>query len=353
MIRRVGLFVLILLVTTSLCLAQRSGSGASSNTGNRGSRTNPGTSIPQSSPRRIELVVHVVYPNDRPAGENIDVSLQAAAGGVVKEYFTNSEGEVTFGDISAGSYVITVRGADIKETRSGILTFNSFETMRHEYIHAEPIESATAVGSKEGAVSAAELKVPDKARKELIKGNEAAAKGDSKKAFEHYEKAIALYPQYALAYNNLGATYMNNKDPGHAREAWDKALEADPDLASANANVAKLRILEHNYAAAIPLLEKALSTEPTNPSYLLLMSQAQLFSGHYDQALAYARKVYLTQHAKYEVAHIIAGRALEAENHPDQARIEYEVLLKEAPATPEATEARKSIERLDNIAVKR
>lgn len=354
MIRRTTILLGVLLVTASVCIAQRTG-GTSPGTGNRGNNNSGGfgnaTGNTSSAARSIELVIHIVLPNDHPAGENIEVELDAAAGGRITEYFTNPEGVVTFRGIAPGSYIIRVRGADIKDTDSDMLHLDSFERDRHEFVHVQPRELATAVGSTQGSVSAAVLNTPEKARKEFDKGNDARAKGDVRKALEHYEKAVELYPKYAMAYNNLGATYMPN-DPGHARDAWNKALEADPSLAPANANMARLKLLEHNFAEAIPPLEKALATQPTNTEYLFLMSEAQFLSRHFDQALVYARKVYASEHKKFELAHIIAARALEAQNRPDQARIEYEVLLKESPAAQEAAEAHKGLARLDSLAKK-
>lgn len=354
MVRRTVLLSLLVLACTFSVFAQRSGGGKppAGNTG--GGRTSGGgLGMPQ---RQIELIVHVVLPNDRPAGEHIPVRLEAAAGGVVNEYFTNSEGQVTFANIRPGTYIVRIRGGgNVKETTSGTLYIDAFDSNRHEFVRAEPDERAngTQVGSTQGSVAAAELNIPGKARKEFDKGNEAYAKGDTAKATEHYKKATDIYPKYAMAYNNLGAIYMKSSDKEQARAAWNKAIEADPNLASANANIGRLEVLDHNYQAALPLLQKALSVEPKNGEILLLMAQTQFLAGHYDQALDYSRKVHSVDHEKLELAHIIAGRVLEMQNHPDEARAEYQLLIKEAPTAKEAEEARKSLSRIESVASKR
>jgi tetratricopeptide (TPR) repeat protein len=344
------LFTVVFAVT--LCFAQRPGGQqrpGSTGPGNSGSGSLGGPT--RSGLRSVELVIHVVFPNDHPAGENIGVELHAASGGIVSQSFTDSLGQVRFQGIAPGSYVVAIKGADVKETSSDMITIESYDGYHTEYIHVQPLNEgdATAVKSTQGSVSAAELKIPDKARKEFDKGNDAAAKGDSKKASEHYQRAIGLYPKYAMAYNNLGVIYMKGNDRVQARDVWNKALEADPNLATANANVARLDIMENNFSPAIPLLERALAVQPNAGEVLLLMSEAQFLTGHFDQALVYARKVQGIDHQKYAMARIIAGRALEAQNHPELARVEYEVLLKEAPSAPEAAEARKSLERLDAV----
>jgi tetratricopeptide (TPR) repeat protein len=351
---RSSMFIFLTLFITFLpCVAQRS--GVPSAPTNRGGTTPGGSpnissgTIAPSQPN-IELIIHVVYPNDHPAGENITVDLQSVTGPTVSTAFTNPEGEVTFHDLRPGDYVLRLHGADVKDASSGTIELNSYESFRTEYVHVEPLESASAVGSTQGSISTADLNIPEKARKEFDKGNEAFAKGDLKKASEHYEKAIGIYPKYAMAYNNLGVAYMRFRDFANARDAWTKALDADPNLASANTNLARVKFLEHNYDQAIPLLQKALATRPDNSETLLLMSEAQLATEHFDQALLYARKVCSAPHEKYEMARIVAGRALEAQSHPDQARVEYEVLIKEAPTSPEASEAQRSLEHLNGVA---
>ncbi len=350
---RVLYLAILVIFGTTLSLAQHSAgpppSGAAGSI-NRGGAGSPG-SIGRAT-QTIDLIVHVVLPNDQPAGENIGVELQAAMGSIIGEQFTDFRGEVAFHGIPSGSYVVNVRGGDVKDTSSGQISIDPYDTMHTEYIHVQRVEDANAVKSTQGSISAAELKIPEKARKEFGKGNELVAKGDLKKGQEHYEKAISIYPRYPMAYNNLGVVYMKSGDKIHAREAWNKALDADPDLATANANVARLDVVEQDFSGAIPLLDRALAIQPTNGDDLLLMCEAQLLAGHPDQALLYARKVHAIDQQKYAMAHIIAGRALEAQNRPDLARVEYEVLLKEAPSAPEAGEARKSIARLDDSAKK-
>jgi tetratricopeptide (TPR) repeat protein len=354
--RRTVYLLFAVLLMVSLCFAQRPGGQSPSGSTGSGSRGNTGSIGGLGRPARTaDLVIHVVFPNDHPAGENIAVELHAAAGGTVAQAFTNSLGEVTFRGIPGGSYTVTIRGTDVKDASSELISVDSYEGFNTEYIHVQPLnQDDTAVKSTQGSISAADLKIPEKARKEFDKGNEAAAKGDSKKASERYEKAIELYPKYAMAYNNLGVIYMKTNDKVHAQEVWNKALEMDPTLATANINIARLDVMDHDYPAAILLLERALAVQPTSGEVLLLMSEAQFLAGHVDEALLYSRKVdAIADHQKYEMARIIAGRALEAQNHTDLARIEYEVLLKEAPSAPEAEEARKSIARLDEVAKRR
>lgn len=357
MLRRGSLVSLLALVTVaSLAFAQRPpGSGSTGgSTGGTGRPTGGSRpSIPTApdfgrleTQRPSEVVIRVVYANERPGPEHVMVQLLSASGVPVGQGFTNSEGKVAFTNIPPGNYHVKVSGGDVQELTTDSFQVDRNDPMHMEWVHVQPKEGANNVGSTQAMVSAVDLKAPDKAKKELNKGNEAFIAGDMKKAEEHYKKATSAYPQFATAYNNLGAVYMRLENRASAREAFTKAAEADPNLASANANLARVNILDKQPQQAIPFLQRALAAAPNDAEFLMLMARAQLEAEHYDEAISYARKAHAQPHPKYPFVHLIAGQALQAENKPDEARIEYEIFIKEAPDAPQAAQVRNVIGQL-------
>ena len=51
------------------------------------------------------------------------------------------------------------------------------------------------------------MRIPSEAQKAFHKGMDAWEHRDFQKAAEYFEKAIAIYPAYDTAYNNLGVMY--------------------------------------------------------------------------------------------------------------------------------------------------
>jgi tetratricopeptide (TPR) repeat protein len=299
----------------------------------------------------MSLTIKVVLPNERAVGQNVQVDLLAITGGIVGTYFTNPEGEVTFNSVRSGSYRIRIRGGGLVDKTTDSFYVDPYGVAPMQIVHVTPVESENAKVPGQPMVSAADLNIPGKAKKEFNKGNDALVAGETKKALEHYDKAVKIYPDYGMAYNNMGAAYMRDHDSSSAQEAFEKAVAVDPQLGTANANLARMDMINKKPSDAIPLLDRALASEPTSAEYLYLMSRAQLDSGHLDEAIKYAQRVHEQQeHSKFAVAHLVAATAYEAENKPLDARTEYELFLKESPNAPQVAQVRAALERLSAAA---
>ena len=55
--------------------------------------------------------------------------------------------------------------------------------------------------------------------------------GQYQRAIEDYDKAIQLDPDYATAYYNRGGSYSDLAQYQRAIEGFDKAIQLDPDYA--------------------------------------------------------------------------------------------------------------------------
>ena len=67
-----------------------------------------------------------------------------------------------------------------------------------------------------------------KAREQLDFGVKVARRGLWNEAAFRFEKAVALDPTYAAAYNNLAIAYERDGQLDKAKAAYDKALELAP-----------------------------------------------------------------------------------------------------------------------------
>jgi len=307
--------------------------------------------LPPMLERKAELRVSVVNEDDRPVSIMLMVELRASFGGVIAQRQANDRGEVEFRDLDPGRYQLAVNDSSIEPPQSPttfeILPGESFHFERLRVKFKENANGAPAfVKPQTASVSAAELNVPKKARKEFDKGNQLLQKNKVEEARAHFEKAVQIYPQYASAYNNLGVSWMHSHDAAQARDAFEHALAADPNHANAAMNLARLLFSEHDWARLEALLQTALVGTPQDTQALAMMTMTEFNLKKYAETVDYARRTHALPHEKFPIVHFLAARALLAQNQPDEAMVEYKVFLKEAPQSEYAAAAQKELEQL-------
>ena len=196
---------------------------------------------------------------------------------------------------------------------------------------------------QKATVAASDLKVPKKASQAFDKATKLIAKQQWQQAIDQLNKALALYPSYAEADNNLGVVYARLGDTAKEREAFQKATAANDHFAPAFVNLARLEMKEHNFGAAEADLNKATSADPTDVRTLALLAQAQLLDVHYEDAIASARKVHALPHNSYALVHYVAARACERLHRLSEAVSELALFLSEEPTGERASAARQEM----------
>jgi Tfp pilus assembly protein PilF len=305
-----------------------------------------------------DIQVYVTFDDSRPAGEQLRVDLANATGLLMSQAFTDSSGRAILQVQSQGGYIVKVTGPGIKDGSS-----ESFEVfscpnhcMRQVFLrvkaNAAPGEStattSTAKPDNPSVTSAAELGVPQNARKAFDQGLSAWQKQDYKQAAEKFEQAVAEYPKYDTAYNNLGVMYAHLGQNDKAMAAFKRSVELNDKNADADRNLARMLMRQKDYPQAEVLLKKSLSVEPTEAATLTMLVMAEVEDGKPDEALNDAHKVHALPHDGYAVVHYIAGEVLEEKHQYAAASAEYNLYLKEAPNGPEAAQVRSAVARLSS-----
>ncbi len=326
MMRRV-----VVLLTSFLipCMYAQSGSGAQDRTGS--------------------IRVRVTAGDARTCDIRATVSLVSTSGAHIAEDLTNSDCEVYFVNVAPGSYHVTVSGAGIENSDSGRFHLDS---RRRQDLDINITHTKEADHGAAGPlVAAVDLNIPEGARKEFEKANQFVAKRNWQKAIERLNKAIAIYPDYAEAYNNLGVVYGRLGDRTRNLEALQKAVSLNDHFAPAYLNLARMAIADRDLAQAEALLDKAVAIEPTNSQMLVLLANTELLNHHYDQALANCRKAHSGAQGPHAVAHYVAARVFEYENRPTDAVAELQIFLSEETPGPRADVARKEMTALQQSSI--
>jgi tetratricopeptide (TPR) repeat protein len=265
-------------------------------------------------------------------------------GGLLAQATTNDRCEVDFFNVPKGNYHLRVSGASIADTDSGSINLTFYGPAEFDVQVRRPNEVDRNYGIPGSTfVSTSDLAVPSRARKEFDKANELADKQDWSRAIQKLNKAISIYPAYAMAYNNLGAIYCHLGDVEREREALEKAISLNDHLALAYINLGRMNLVAGDFKEAQTTLDKAFTFDPTNPMTLILLAYVEFKQQRFDEAIATTRKAHAMEKS-HAFAHRVAARVFEQQGQRARAIAELELFLKEVPAGPAADSARKELE---------
>lgn len=298
---------------------------------------------PSAIAKEEELDVRVTFENGRPVGPNVRVELLGAYGGTVQFAMTDTSSMVRFTRLDPAKYKLRVGGNGIETTVSGEIDMTDSGPRVNYPMQVKASASADG-GPASGTVDA---NVPNDARKEFDKANDNMNKQDWKGAQGHLEKAIAIYPKYAMAYNNLALVYGHEKQNEKVVENFRKAAELDEHLLQANMYLGQFYYDNRDYKQAEPFLEHAVSGDAKNPQLLLALANCEMRNGEADKALVNAQKVHaIPDHKKYAVAHVIAGQILTDKGDKQHAQEEFREFLQEDPGSTLAPRVKEALTQL-------
>lgn len=205
-----------------------------------------------------------------------------------------------------------------------------------------------ARGYSVASISVADLSIPPRARKEFEKASVLIQKREFQKALERLNRAIAIDPGFAYAYNNLGVAYSHLGDFVSDRKALERALALNDHFALAYLNLGRLDITDADFPGAETALNKASNFDPQNAVTLILLTYSQLMQKHFDDALATSQRAHALSQP-HAFAHRIAARALEQQHQYAQAIAELKVCIDEEPTGSRADSARRELEIVQNL----
>jgi TolB-like protein/DNA-binding winged helix-turn-helix (wHTH) protein/Tfp pilus assembly protein PilF len=119
-------------------------------------------------------------------------------------------------------------------------------------------------------------------------------------AARYYERATQLDPSFALAWVGLSRAHYWQADRGLipseegqrlAREAVERALGLNPNLAAAHAQMGRIkRQVDFDWAGADASFQRAIALEPGNPDNARVAAASEAYLGRFDQAFQLGRR---------------------------------------------------------------
>ena len=219
----------------------------------------------------------------------------------MSQAFTDSSGRAILQVQSQGGYIVKVTGPGIRRRRfqSHSRFSNALTTACARFSCA--VKASAAAGestttqsagksSKASVTSAAELRVPQNARKTYDQGLAAWQKGDYQQAAEKFEKAVAEYPEYDTAYNNLGVMYAHLGQNDQALAAFRRSVELNDKNADADRNLRAHADAAEGLSSGRGVTEEVAPVDPTEVATLTMLVMAEIQDGKPDDALRACRR---------------------------------------------------------------
>jgi len=304
----------------------------------------------QGGQANTHVRIHVAYSSGVCDGSTRVELMQGSSS--VSRGSTDKNCMVDLFSVPAGVYRLVVSGRGFAGIESNPVEITSFDSQPIEInIPQAKAKSDSVVQSS--ATSVSDLKIPKHAAKEFDKASREMEAQQWSAAAASLERAIALYPQYAAAYNNLGVVYARSGDRGREAEALQHAIGVDSHYVPAYVNLGRMNIAENDFAGAESELKAATSLDPENGIVLVMLTYAEYMNHDYDDVIRDCKKVHALNSVPHAFAHWSAAFALEQKHQIAEAGAEFNTFVNEEPTGQRSDNARKELANIANYLAKK
>jgi tetratricopeptide (TPR) repeat protein len=291
--------------------------------------------------------VQVRYQDGRPAPRGIHVRLEAAEGGAAADLDTIQGGKCQFRQSAGGVYIVRISDLGFKEVSARVELIDSpraYVTLDLIPLQDNEPPPAVTVPPAE-AVSVKDLAIPEAARTEFNKGEDAMRAKNADESVKHFEKAIKLYESYPQAYRMLGAALVEKQQWPEAETALKKSIELQPDLAPAYFDLGALRNQTKNYPGAEDALKKGLELTPDAAVGKYELAKTYWAMGRWQEAAPLAADT-VKALPDLAAAHVLLANIRLKQRDAAGALHEYQEYLRIEPQGTLASQVRDMVEKI-------
>jgi len=240
------------------------------------------STIPQSASQTgfgggLAIDGTVLGPSGRPVEIRVRVRL-SSIGSSDRITYTNETGNFAFIGLPDGRYVVAVD----KEKDFEPVSY-TVDLLRSSYrlvvrLRAKPSTEMTGVVNAELAAA------PDAARNHFLRAGELIRERDRRGAVEALKAAIEIYPEFALAYNELGIQHIILREYDNALDALAAALKIKPDYYDAQLNIGVAYFRQKKFAEAETAIRAAGKMKEATAAYHYHLGMTLANLGRFDEA---------------------------------------------------------------------
>jgi tetratricopeptide (TPR) repeat protein len=267
---------------------------------------------------------------------------------ILYRIYTNKHGEFRFHDLSEGIYYVQaeIEGENFEPAVEKVALGRGIVYELTLHLRDKSGHEIRGPGGRVASVAELRQAVPSSAKKQYELALKRVSKSDFVQAAAHFEQALAIYPDYLAARNDLGAQCLKLKQVDEAERHFRLVLEKDPKNLYATFNLGLVRIERRDYADAISQLGLALAIDSAWSTAHLWLGFASLEMGDLPAAERELTKALVMGGADCVAAHYHLARAYMMRGDTQEASRAIRAYLEEAPRGEYAKEARELAKRL-------
>lgn len=292
------------------------------------------------------IIGTVFTPAGRPIESRIQIKLQTMTRGD-RIFSTNQSGNFAFRGLPAGTYTVTIdKEVEYKPVSQNvdIIQFRGAPAQTYTLNIRLQFKERTKV---EPAVLNAEFAaVPKKALTHYNAAIGLSKNNNQEGAIAELKLAIAEYPMFTQAFNEMGVQYLKLGELEDADAAFQGALKVDPESFPALINRGIANVMMKRYGEAVPMLRKALKGHEQSAVGHYFLGQALANLGLFDDAEKELLTALELGQDEMKEAHRILAIIYSAKGAKKKAADELDAYLKLAPTTPDAEKLKDQIRKL-------
>jgi tetratricopeptide (TPR) repeat protein len=292
----------------------------------------------------------VKYENGQPA-DHVVIRLRSDVIAFQTEMQTDPQGKFNFDGLPLSTFHLTIEGQGFRPYASQIDI--SMSKMAYEQItlklDKEPEAKPVPPEGPAGSLNARIAQIPPAARKEFEAGKRRMDAHDAAGSVQHFQKAIALYPQYAEAYQLLGVVHLEGGKLQEAEPELQKSTEIEPNLSTAHFALGVCRNLMAKYAEAETALLRGLELDPEAADGHYELAKTYWMLGRVQAAEPQAEKA-VSLRPGLAGAHILLGDIDLHKRDAQGALKEYKEALRLDPRGPMAAPTQQMVDKIEQAA---
>jgi Tfp pilus assembly protein PilF len=291
---------------------------------------------------------NIFYPSGRRMDKRLQVRISASARGLDFSTMSDENGSFSFRRLPGGTYVVTVEAG--KEYQPVSETVNVMEPYRNSpgqtYVLQIQLQLKPMTEGSPGVLNAALAGVPAGARDFYEKAVKAAQAGDNRKAVEMLKSAVELYPQFQLAFGELGVQYFRLGELDKATDALREATKLAPEAFGFHLNLGIVLFFKKQYPEAGEQLDRALKLNEGSGIAHLFRGRVFIKSNDLGKAEKEFVRALAVGGGEVNEAHRFLGGIYREHGEYARSLQELEKYLKAEPAVRDAEQIRAIMQEL-------